>query len=72
MSKIRPIEDLSKEELLSLIYNNMPNTRYKDKDHPCECAACGEEEIKGNILGFICDECENDYYNLNYSLNQFY
>ena len=67
MSKLRPIKDLSKAELLSLIYHNLPRTLYED--HPCECGACGEDPIgitevviglqKRTVQthGFVCDEC---------------
>lgn len=63
------IDDLSKQELLSLIYHHLPNTIYID--HPCYCAVCskGYKESKagprttprGSIiepLTIICDECE--------------
>lgn len=71
MSKARRIEDLSKGELLGLIYNNVRDGYVVFRDHPCICASCGEQSIdelfyveshfgrKGYLpLGFICDKCE--------------
>jgi len=52
MSTTRPINDLTKSELLNLIYQNLPSTT----DHPCMCAACGDGENK-NGYSFICDAC---------------
>ena len=68
------IKDLSKEELLSLIYHNMDDT-YRDI-HPCYCGSCGkghsDQTIDDMVLitfrdgsthpvtayGYLCDECE--------------
>jgi len=58
------IKDLSKEELLSLIYNSLSNTRFGI--HPCFCAACAKgyykaKEIQDETgivpLGYVCDHC---------------
>lgn len=64
MSRAKSIESLSRTELLSLIYNNLPRTL--TETHPCVCAACGEEEIAlkrvddtvVKVYGYVCDECE--------------
>lgn len=63
---MRRIEELSKEELLSVIHHALPNTVVFD--HPCMCAACGDGSINhpvfiGNLAvmpyGYICDFCEH-------------
>jgi hypothetical protein len=59
MSKVRMLNELSKDELLSLIYNNLEGCRV---NHTCLCASCGEEEVKGDLIGFVCDECEKGMY----------
>ena len=69
MSRIRKIEELSKSELLAIIYHWLPNTYWGV--HPCKCVVCGEgpwsdyqtmDSRKGPvevpIYTFICDECE--------------
>ena len=64
MSKIT---ELSKDELLSLIYNTLTDTYYSV--HPCICASCGRgienATAFGVIMGslveplyYICDQCE--------------
>lgn len=63
---MKPIEELTKSELLSLIYNNMRSTLFIV--HPCECCACGTEkgdvvEIEGRHVEpifYICDRCEEN------------
>lgn len=62
---IRKIEDLSKDELLGLIYHQMGNTLYGE--HPCQCACCGTDPRRGvdmygktwPVYWFSCDECES-------------
>ena len=66
-NKYIKIEDLSKNELLGLIYNHLPRTLYDM--HPVFCAACakgyegGLIEICGKIVvpyDYVCDDCERD------------
>ena len=75
MSKDRSIDDLSKEELLGLIYHQIPTTL--TGINPCRCASCGESPnddinitvnrmdgtvdiIAARVYWFICDQCEDD------------
>lgn len=60
---MRKISELSREELLSLIYHELPKTYYGD--HPCECASCGTSSGDGTWLFYLCDDCErlNDDWN---------
>ena len=61
---MRKISDLSKSELLNLIYHKLPQTVFND--HPVECACCGKgPENTVELLGetrtvywFICDSCD--------------
>lgn len=57
------IEDLSKQELLGLIYHLVPSTHYKD--HPCFCACCGddydkEKEYDPKPYWYLCDKCQDN------------
>lgn len=65
----KKLEELSKEELLSLIKHNLPTTLFDG--HPCFCASCGtENDVKPiNVesrngwlvvdpLCYLCDECQ--------------
>lgn len=59
------IEDLSRTELLSLIYNNLKMTVFED--HPVFCATCSKG-YNGDLVkvhhrivvprGYICDQCD--------------
>jgi len=65
MTKPIRIEDLSRSELLSLIYNNLSRTVHQD--HPVYCADCAKGYV-GDLVavyhrvavpyGYVCDECE--------------
>lgn len=70
MKKTKGIEELTKSELLGLIYHHLPKTYFKV--HPIVCVAgmaCDIEgspdnlvEVKGNLVkpyGIICDRCED-------------
>lgn len=55
------IEDLSKEELLGLIYHLVPTTH--TKTHLCFCACCGEDYNKDKKYEvepywYLCDKCQ--------------
>lgn len=55
------LENLSKEELLGLIYHLVPTTY--TSNHPCICASCSkgddeEHEHKDEAYFYICDDCE--------------
>lgn len=56
---LRNIEDLSKEELLGIIYNYLPNTLIRK--HPCYCVCCFYgyiEPVEGvQPYGYECDSC---------------
>jgi hypothetical protein len=57
--KTKSIRDLTKSELLSLLYN-MFDTHYK---HPCICACCGDSDgsgIEPKPLFYLCDKCEKE------------
>ena len=67
MSGIRKISELSKEELLSFIYNNLKNTRLDD--HPFRCASCGDspdelvtmaDGMVAKVYWYCCDKCEDN------------
>ncbi len=70
---MKKIEELSKTELLSLIYHELPDTYFKT--HPVQCASCGTiphdqlqkvEYKTGNktfklsapMYSYMCDACE--------------
>ena len=59
---MKSITEPSKDELLGLIYHNMPHTLYVD--HPCECAVCGSHncdelvEIYNRWVKFYYYECD--------------
>jgi hypothetical protein len=72
------ISELSKSELLGLIYHHLPSTHYGD--HPCFCAVCGvgvgkepltymkwtpTGRVQTSIkpLDYICDKCNEDLSN---------
>jgi hypothetical protein len=60
MSKPRQLENLSREELISLIHNNIPLINIRDSY--CVCSTCcGNFEIE-NKLSFVCDECDRKRY----------
>jgi hypothetical protein len=53
------IKDLSKDELLGLIYNHLPNTLIGR--HPCCCVVCAKDydvDIGKKAYSYICDGCE--------------
>ena len=52
MKDFKDIKDLSKEELLGIIFNHMQNTTYS---HPCMCVCCGEKSLDDlvDIFPFI-------------------
>jgi hypothetical protein len=55
------IEDLSKGELLGLIYHLVPTTL--TRRHPCFCACCGDgynkdKEYEAKPYWYLCDNCE--------------
>jgi hypothetical protein len=52
---MKPIEELTKSELLSLIYNNLGKTKFFV--HPCECASCGQAPVEEGGYYYICDYC---------------
>jgi hypothetical protein len=67
------ISGLSKDELLSIIYMNIPDTFYDA--HPCYCMVCKKDYV-GNFLLFkdnegnnktvipiryLCDDCREEY-----------
>lgn len=58
MSALWRIEELSRSELLSLIYHHLPHTRFKD--HEIFCAACarGFDGKPDDAYGIVCDRCE--------------
>jgi len=60
------IEDLSKEELLGLIYHLIPTTH--TGNHPCICASCSkghDENIDDELKPYyyVCDDCEESLSN---------
>lgn len=73
MDEFKRIADLTKDELLSLIYNNIKTTVYEDQ--PCLCASCGQRSerevvlstmksirdypnnVKAKVIYYICDDC---------------
>lgn len=64
-NNMKKIKDLSKQELLTLIYNNLSRTVFDD--HPVFCVACSKitEElvpVHGTVVKakpYICDRCED-------------
>lgn len=48
------IDELSKEELLRLIYQYLPETL--TSIHPCYCAVCSKD-FSDEAYAYICDEC---------------
>jgi hypothetical protein len=60
---MKNIEELSKSELLDLIYHELPSTFFVD--HPCQCALCGtcndiyveHHGRKTLVYSYICDRC---------------
>lgn len=59
---MKHIKDLSKEELLGLIYHEIPHTVIDD--HLCMCATCDNmDEVDdahvGSLLIYVCDGCIN-------------
>jgi hypothetical protein len=62
------IAKLSRNELLGLIYHNLPNTIFND--HPVFCASCAKgyeadlvsisQDLVVAPLGYICDRCEEN------------
>ena len=53
----KKLSELSKDELLSLIYNQLPKTRFGD--HRCECINCSEEILgQEDSYWYECDECK--------------
>lgn len=58
---MKKIKQLTKTELLSIIYNHMPATIYDE--HPVDCASCGtgpDKIGKVQLIFYICDNCENN------------
>jgi len=57
MKENKPLESLSKEELLGLIKNTLPNTLISN--HPCICVCCGIGFTEGleNAYSYMCDKC---------------
>ena len=49
------IRNLSKEELLNLIYQKLPDTL--TDVHPCYCAACGNGRFQNYAYWYVCDRC---------------
>jgi hypothetical protein len=49
---IRKIKELSKNELINFIYNNVDNFKIDSK---IDCACCGSPDADWYI---ICDECD--------------
>ena len=54
------INELSKDELLCLIYNNIPDTI--PVNHSCYCGSCGKGlDINNQIQKvYICDNCNKN------------
>lgn len=52
---MKAMNDLSKNELISLLYNNFD---VDTNEEVCECAACGQEP--NAKFGYICDRCEEE------------
>ena len=61
------ISELSKDELLGIIYNHLPDTLFDI--HPCFCALCGKDYNGATVIvegrsvkaiSYICDSCEDD------------
>jgi hypothetical protein len=66
---MKRIADLSKSELLGLIYHNVRNGNVVFLRHPCICASCGNNNghdlvsVEGTIVSplyYVCDRCENE------------
>lgn len=55
---MKQIDKLSKDELLSLIYNNFEGKTLFNV-HPCECASCGQKKVEEGGYYYICDRCNN-------------
>ena len=56
---MKAIRDLSKDELISIIYNNCKDYSGNDIntfDELAQCAQCGT--VKNAKYSYICDECE--------------
>lgn len=51
------IKDLSKEELLKIIYHYLPNTIIEDQE--CYCITCSQIEEGVASCEYICDNCED-------------
>ena len=54
------IEDLTRDEILGMIYHELPNTL--TSVHPCFCASCGTGYDENTIYEvepywYICDQC---------------
>ena len=66
------IDELSKDELLGLLYHLLPDTL--TSKHPCYCAACGKDFTGETVTvkypdkdrtveayGYICDRCNESF-----------
>lgn len=53
------IDDLSRTELLSLIYHALPKTKFRD--HEVFCGACADYERPSDAYLIICDTCELEF-----------
>lgn len=56
------ISELTKNQLLGIIYNCMPNTLYDI--HPCYCVMCGKDWVSEWVMvegrnPTICNECDS-------------
>ena len=63
------LEELSKDELLGIIYHHVWDGRVLTRGHPVICVSCGDQSLDEEIripearmdvfpLGYICDRCE--------------
>jgi len=50
---MKAIQDLTRDELISFIYNNTEFDTFEDS---CECAVCGTNT--NSLFYYVCDVCE--------------
>jgi hypothetical protein len=57
--KVKVIKDLTKDELISLLYNNFDVNIFEES---AECVGCcvDKENYKNAKYHYICDSCQNE------------
>ncbi len=56
---MKSLEELSKSELLNLIYNNLL-TNFGPGEKVAVCSVCGERADGSRVMFYICDQCNHD------------